>query len=130
MEHFLWVCLGSAIGGGSRYLVSLAALRLFGPAFPVGTLVINVVGSFLLAFIMSAGLGASPASTTLRIFLTVGVMGGFTTYSTFNFEALQLMRSGAPGLAFLYLALTVIVSLGAGVLGLLAFQHLPLSGAR
>jgi len=128
MERFLWVCLGSALGGGARYLVSMATLRLLGPSFPFGTLVVNVTGSFFISFLMQAGLGASPASTTLRVFLTVGVLGGFTTYSTFNHETLSLLRDGALGAAFLYLALTVLASLGAGLLGLVLFQKLVEGG--
>ncbi len=117
MERFLWVCLGSAIGGGARYLASVAALRLLGPAFPFGTLAVNVAGSFLIGFIMQAGVGASPESATLRIFLTVGVLGGFTTFSTFSYETLNLLRTGALGTAFLYLALSIVASLAACLLG-------------
>ncbi|AKU93288.1 CrcB protein [Vulgatibacter incomptus] len=113
------VCLGSALGGGARYLLSAAALRILGPSFPFGTLLVNLLGSFLIGLIVHAGLGGIGAPSTLRIFLTTGVMGGLTTYSTFNFETLELFRSGAFGLAFLNLAVTVVACLGAGILGLM-----------
>ncbi|HEX7831582.1 MAG TPA: CrcB family protein [Thermoanaerobaculia bacterium] len=85
MMRFLLVCLGGAAGSGARYLVALGATSLFGARFPIGTLIVNVVGSFLIGVAMQA----LPPSD-LRLFLTTGVIGGFTTYSAFNYETLQL----------------------------------------
>src|SRR5574342_305604 len=94
MDRLAWVCLGSALGGGARYLLSLAALRLLGPSFPYGTLVVNLVGSFLLGLLMHLALETTLVSPSLRIFLTTGVLGGLTTYSTFNYETLSLASEG------------------------------------
>jgi CrcB protein len=120
MDRLLWVCLGSALGGGARYLVAQGAALLLGGGFPYGTLAVNVGGSFLISFVMVLGVEASLIPPTLRLFLTTGLMGGFTTYSTFNYETLQMLREGLWGLAGLNLVATVGACLLAGVLGLAA----------
>jgi len=120
MDRFLLVCLGSALGGGARYLIGQAAVQLLGPAFPYGTLVVNVIGSFSIGLIMHVGMTSTLISPTTRIFLTTGVMGGLTTYSTFNYETLSFIQDGAWQLAALNLVGTVVVCLLAGILGLAA----------
>lgn len=117
MDRLAWVCLGSAIGGGARYLVSLAALNLLGASFPWGTLAVNVIGSFLISFIMHVAVETTLIAPALRIFLTTGVMGGLTTYSTFNFETLGYAAEGDWPRAAINLLATVIACLVAGVLG-------------
>jgi len=118
MERLLWVCLGSAIGGGLRYAVSELALRTLGAGFPYGTLAVNVVGSFAIAVVIQLSHGAGQIGPELRLFLATGVMGGFTTYSAFNFEMLQLVRDGHWHLALANGVATVGVCLAAGVAGL------------
>ena len=120
MERFLWICLGGAAGTGARYLVTLGALRVAGPGFPWGTLAVNVVGSFLLGLIMQVALTTGLISPLLRLGLTTGVMGGFTTYSTFNYETLLYLQRNEWLLAFANLAATLLLCLGAGALGLVA----------
>jgi len=120
MDRLLWVCLGSALGGGARYLVAQGSAALLGAGFPYGTLAVNVGGSFLISLIMAVGLQSTLIPPTLRLFLTTGVMGGFTTYSTFNYETLEMLREGIWGLVGLNLALTVGLCLAAGLLGLAA----------
>ena len=112
------VVLGSALGGGLRYLAQVGFIELLGPAFPFGTLFVNVAGSFLIGLIMHVGLGSELISPETRIFLTSGVMGGMTTYSTFNYETLGFLREGALLLAGVNLVATVILCLAAGLLGL------------
>ncbi len=107
MDKLLLVCLGGALGSGARYLVSTWALQAFGPDFPRGTLIVNVVGSFLLAVIMTASLSTAAVPPLLRLFLGAGIMGGFTTYSSFNWEALMLLQEGRIGGAASYVALTL-----------------------
>jgi CrcB protein len=119
MSRLLSVCLGGALGSGARYLVSLWAPRALGAAFPYATLLVNVLGSFLLGAIMHVGLTTTLLSPTLRLALTTGVMGGFTTYSTFNYETIEYLREGAFGLAGLNVAATLLLCLLAGALGLL-----------
>ena len=118
MDRLAWVCVGSALGGAARYWVSLWALRLCGPAFPYGTLVVNVVGSFCVGLLMQLALETSLFSPGVQIFLATGVLGGFTTYSTFNYETLSLASDGDWQLAGINLAATVAGCMGAGMLGL------------
>lgn len=118
MDRFWWVVLGSAIGGGARYVVSQAALSVLGPSFPYGTLTVNVIGSFLIGLAMHVGLESTLISPTMRIFLTTGVMGGFTTYSTFNYETLSLVTQGDWYLGIVNVVATLMMCLLAGALGL------------
>lgn len=118
------VALGGAIGSVARYWVGAVAAQLLGAGFPWGTLTVNVTGSFLIALIMHLALTGSAISLELRIFLTTGIMGGFTTYSSFNYETLALLNQRAYGLAGLNLAATVLGCLAAGVLGLAAGRAL------
>jgi CrcB protein len=120
MERFLWICLGGAAGTGARYLVTLGMLRVAGPGFPWGTLAVNVAGSFLLGLIMQVALTTGLIPPILRLGLTTGVMGGFTTYSTFNYETLLYLQRSEWLLAFANLAATVLLCLAAGALGLVA----------
>jgi len=118
MARFLCICLGGAIGTGARYGLSGWTQRLAGPGFPAGTLAVNVIGSLLLGVLMEAGVSGGLLGPTLRLTLTTGVMGGFTTYSTFNYETIEYLREGAWPLAAANVAATVIVCLGAGFAGL------------
>jgi len=122
MARFLWICLGGAVGTGARYLVSGWAQSIFGPVFPYGTLAVNVVGSFLLGVVMQVALATRVIGPTVRLTLATGVLGGFTTYSSFNYETLQYLREGAFALAAANLAATVVVCLLAGLAGLVLAQ--------
>src|SRR5215472_12353385 len=117
MYRFLLICFGGAIGTGARYLVGTTAPYLFGAWFPYATLIVNVTGSFLLGGIMSIGLTTTLITPTTRLVLATGVMGGFTTYSTFNYETLEFLRDGNFFLAGLNLVSTVVLCLLAGELG-------------
>jgi|SRR5580700_6740202 CrcB protein len=118
MGRFLLVCLGGAIGTGARYALSTWCRDLFGPAFPAGTLAVNVIGSFLLVVIMYVGLNSEIIAPTTRIVLGTGVMGGFTTYSSFNYETLQLLRDRDYRMGALNLLLTLLGCFAAGLVGL------------
>ena len=120
MSRFLLVCLGGAAGSGARYLVGLGAVRLLGAAFPWGTLTVNVVGCFFISLVMELGIHYGAVPDDLRVVLTAGVMGGFTTYSSFNYELLTHLGHGQYGTAALYFLLTTGGCFGAGVLGILA----------
>ncbi|HZW88124.1 MAG TPA: fluoride efflux transporter CrcB [Myxococcaceae bacterium] len=124
MTRVALVALGGAIGSVARYGVGALAAQLLGPAFPWGTLLVNLSGSFLIALVMHVALSGSAISLELRIFLTTGIMGGFTTYSSFNYETLALINQRAYGMASLNLAATVVGCLVAGVLGLAAGRGL------
>ena len=108
MRLFL-ICLGGAIGSGARYLVALAAA-------PVGTLTVNLTGSFLMGLVMYAA-AATRMSEDVRLTLTAGILGGFTTYSAFNHETTTLLRSGAWMIASLNVLATLIGCFVAGLAG-------------
>jgi CrcB protein len=112
----LQVALGGAIGASGRYLTGVAAIRLMGPGFPWGTLVVNIVGSFVMGMIVVA-LGLFSANR-LAPFLMTGVLGGFTTFSAFSLDALTIYERGQSGLAAAYVLASVILSLGAIVAGM------------
>jgi fluoride exporter len=118
MARLLWVCLGGAVGSGARYLVSLLLARWLGAAFGWGTLFVNVTGSLLLGAIVATAKARGLLGSTLYYALASGVMGGFTTYSSFNNETVTYLESGLPGRAAWNVGLTVVVCLGAGLLGL------------
>ena len=118
MIHLLLVALGGAIGAGARHLVNLSALRAFGLGFPVGTLFVNIVGSFAMG--LAAGYFAfrGEGGMALRLFLTTGILGGFTTFSAFSLETVLLFERGQVGLAALYVAGSVAGSVAGLVAGL------------
>ena len=116
---YLWVALGGALGSVARYAFSGIAVRWLGAEFPYGTLFVNVTGSFtigLLAAIVASD-GRPLLGADARAFLLVGVLGGFTTFSSFSLETLNLARSGAVGPAILNVAGSVVLCLAAVSLG-------------
>ena len=117
MVRFLVISLGGAFGSGARYLVSLWLPQLVGTALPYATVAVNVLGSFLLAIIMHLGGSANLLSPTAQLALGAGVMGGFTTYSTFNYETMKLLESGAWTLAATNIVLTLCGCMAAGFAG-------------
>jgi CrcB protein len=117
MALFWWICLGGAIGTGARYALSGWLLKALGASFPYGTLAVNVLGSFLVGSVMYAGLEAGMIPPTLRVALATGVLGGFTTYSSFSYETLRYIQEGAWLVAALNLAATFLGCLAACFLG-------------
>ena len=119
MAVSLWVLLGSALGGLARYWLGIAVTALAGPAFPWGTLLINVLGSFVIGVVGAAtgenglfevgagSFGRLLAVVDLRAFVMVGVCGGFTTFSSFSLQSLELLQGGRQGAAFAYMAASV-----------------------
>ncbi len=113
------VAIGGSLGSVARYLVAIGAGRLVGTEFPWGTLVINIAGSFLIgAFAESFALSWN-VSQAVRVFLTVGICGGFTTFSTFSLDAIVLMQRGELWVAGAYIAASVALSILALFGGLL-----------
>lgn len=113
----LWVSLGGAAGSAARYLMSGWMLSWLGPGFPYGTLAVNLLGSFALALLMRIGIETTALTPNVRFALTTGVMGGFTTYSTFSYETMQLLQGGATVLALGNVAATLLGGLLACSLG-------------
>ncbi|NHF74788.1 fluoride efflux transporter CrcB [Paracoccus xiamenensis] len=115
MTNFLLVAAGGAIGASARYGVNLTAARLLGAGFPVATLAVNVVGSFLMGVLAVVLLDRA---SHLAPFLLTGVLGGFTTFSAFSLDTLALWERGQGGLAAGYVILSVAASLLAVIAGL------------
>ena len=123
MERLIWICIGGAAGTGARYLVSAWATQRLGGGFPYGTLLVNLGGCFTIALVMdAAAVLAWPA--TLRATITIGFLGGFTTYSSFNYETTRMLQEGAHGTAALNALATTIGCFAAGWLGLLCSRAL------
>ena len=118
MTRFLLVCSGGALGSGLRYAVALWAASMFGAAFPFGTFLVNIAGSLGIAFVMELSATTTWISPEARLLLTTGLMGGFTTYSAFNYETTQYLRAGMWGVALLNVLGTVIGCLLAGAAGI------------
>ena len=118
MSRFLWICFGGAVGTAARYLLSGWVLAALGAGFPWGTLAVNLIGSFLIGGIMHVSLATALLSPTLRLTLTTGVMGGFTTYSAFNYESLRFAQDGAWFLAAVNVVVMVAGCLAAGAAGI------------
>jgi fluoride exporter len=116
---YLWVALGGALGSMARYGTSVMAARIWGSAFPWGTLIVNIVGSFIISFFGTLTLmhGPMPASPSLRTFVMVGFCGGFTTFSSFSLQTLELARGDEWLGAFANIALSVVLCLTAVTAG-------------
>jgi len=124
MNGFLYVALGGAIGASCRHLLGQATLKSLGPGFPYGTFLANVLGGFLmglfagwLAFKISGG-------ANLRLFLGVGILGGFTTFSAFSLDAVLMLERKAYGSFMTYVGGSVILSIAALMLGLIIARKL------
>ena len=119
MLAYLWVALGSALGGVARFGLGLLAGRLWGDSFPWGTIGINILGSFIIGFFgaLTTPEGPIPASQSLRIFVMVGICGGFTTFSSFSLQTVSLARDGSWLGAMANVLLSVTLCLLAVTLG-------------
>ncbi|MCB2106520.1 MAG: fluoride efflux transporter CrcB [Rhodobacteraceae bacterium] len=127
MAAYVWIGLGSALGGMARHAVGAWSLALFGAAFPWGTLVVNIAGSAIIgavAALASSGEGPAPLGETARLFLAVGVCGGFTTFSAFSLQTLNLIEAGSFVAALTNVGTSVIACLAAVWVGYHAVQTL------
>jgi CrcB protein len=124
MAQLFWVCIAGAAGTALRYLVGAGALRLFGGAFPYGTLAVNVIGCFLMSLVVELSLRTTWIAPGLRVTLTTGFMGGLTTYSAFNYESLRMFSDRAWGLGALYMIGTASGCIAAGMLGLASARRI------
>lgn len=116
MKTFWAIAIGAAVGGVSRYYLSAAVQHRMGSAFPWGTLLINVTGSIILAFVMHYALSTPSVSVELRVLLTTGFCGGYTTFSTYSYETATLMEDGQFARAGTYALASVLLAL-AGTFG-------------
>ncbi|MGV1869353.1 fluoride efflux transporter CrcB [Agrobacterium rosae] len=118
MLNIALVAIGGAIGSIARYLVGVWSVRLAGPNFPWGTLTVNVVGAFLIGLTVEVIARRFDASSEMRVFLVTGVIGGFTTWSSFTLDAVVLFERGEIGLSAVYLGASLLVSFAAIFAGL------------
>ena len=125
IQLILAVALGGALGSVTRYLVGIGSGKLFGFAFPWGTLIINVTGSFLMGAF--AGLFALrwDLPQVVRVFLTVGICGGYTTFSTFSLDAFYLIERGQSLASAIYMIASVVLSVGALIAAMQLARALP-----
>jgi CrcB protein len=116
MYNLLLVVIGGGIGAGTRHLVNLGAMRLLGVNFPWGTMIINITGSFIMGAFIELVARRFGASNDLRMFVATGILGGYTTFSSFSLDFASLWERGAavPALAY------VLVSVVGGILALFA----------
>jgi len=117
--NYLLVFVGGGLGAGARYWLQGAVYRLSGPGFPYGTFVVNVLGSLAIGVLITAFEERFAVDPGIRIFLIVGILGGCTTFSSFSYETLALLREGSIGTGLLNVASTVVTCLGATWLGMI-----------
>ena len=118
MYHLFLVATGGAIGASMRHLVNFAALRLIPSMLPLGTLIINIIGSFAIGVFIEILVRRLGSSNELRLFVATGVLGGFTTFSAFSLDFAVLWEKGAPLWALVYLIASVVGAILALFLGL------------
>ncbi|APR52654.1 fluoride efflux transporter CrcB [Sphingomonas koreensis] len=116
MNHLFLVMLGGAIGAGARHLTGRAALALWGPGFPWGTLVVNLLGGMLMGLLAGWLAARASGDEALRYLLGVGLLGGYTTFSAFSLETATMLQRGDHGVALLY----ILASVAGSILALFA----------
>jgi fluoride exporter len=119
--QFIWVALGGAIGSSARHGVNISAARLLGSGFPWATLIVNVLGCFAMGVITAFLRSKMPDDENMRLFLTTGLLGGFTTFSAFSLDFFGLMQRGEMPLAIGYAVASVALSIIAVMFGFKAF---------
>lgn len=124
MNSLFPVMIGGAIGAGARHLVGQAMLARLGPGFPWWTLTINIVGSFLMG-LLGGWLARGQEGQAMQLFIGVGLLGGFTTFSAFSMEFWQLFERGQASQAALYMFASVIGAIAACGLGLFLMRQVP-----
>ncbi|MDP4143694.1 MAG: fluoride efflux transporter CrcB [Bacillota bacterium] len=116
LETFV-VGLGGFIGASGRYLITKLCTKLFGSSLPYGTLLVNVTGGILMGLIMEISISTNLIPPNLRLFLTTGILGGLTTFSTFSYETISMVNSGKYSLALLNAGLNLFLSLLGIIIG-------------
>jgi CrcB protein len=122
--RYLIVFLGGGVGAALRHGVNVAAARLLGTAFPYATTIENVSGSLLMGLLAGYFAFRGGISQHWQLFLTTGILGGYTTFSTFSLDAALLYERGALGLAALYILLSVLLSIGGLFAGLWFMRYI------
>jgi fluoride exporter len=124
MQLVLIIALFGALGCLSRYFLSGWVYNIFGRTFPSGTFAVNIVGAFLIGLIMEFSMRSTLISPSLRVGLTIGFLGGLTTFSTFSYETFRLLEDGELLIAMSNVLVSVVICLLFTWLGILAARHL------
>ena len=124
MNMIFAIASGGAIGAVLRHFAGMASLRMFGAGFPYGTLGVNILGSFIMGALISYFAHSWNPSQELRAFLTVGILGAFTTFSTFSLDAVTLWERGEAFAALAYVLASVILSILALFAGLFIIRQI------
>ena len=119
MSGILYVALGGAIGASARHMLGLATLKTLGPDYPYGTMAANIIGGFLMGLLAGWLALKLSGGENLRLFLGVGLLGGFTTFSAFSLDAVMMYEKKAYGALLGYVGGSVILSIGALMIGLI-----------
>ena len=119
MKNYLFVLVGGGLGAAARYWVSDAAYRWLPPDFPYGNLVVNISACFLIGLLMTGMQDRFLVNPSLRVFLAVGILGGYSTFSSFSYETFMLMKAGEPLRAMLNVVVSVVVGLLATAAGMI-----------
>jgi CrcB protein len=124
MSKYVVVMLGGAIGAVSRFIIGSLVSRFYPATFPLGTFIINVTGSFLIGVLMTVFQNRPVLHVNWRLFLVTGILGGYTTFSSFEWEALTSIRNGTATVGFLYIGLSVTLGLAGAWLGVIVGSRL------
>ena len=119
MNSLLYVALGGALGASGRHLLGMATLKTLGPDYPYGTMAANIIGGFLMGILAGWLVQKVSGGENLRLFLGVGLLGGFTTFSAFSLDAVLMYEKKAYGALISYVGGSVILSIGALMIGLI-----------
>jgi CrcB protein len=128
LKELLFLALAGSLGTLSRYGLSGLTQKLTGAGFPYGTLTVNVLGSLIIGFIMQVGLSTDIIPRTLRLAITLGFLGAFTTFSTFSYETVSYLEDGAWLLASMNILANLVLCIGATFLGMM-IGRLTVGGA-
>ncbi len=124
MLDLIVVAIGGAIGSVSRYMLGNFITKNYHGNFPIGTFAINILGCFLMGIFMSSLIQREMVDTTWRLFLCVGLLGGFTTFSSFGYEAITMLSQGKTMMAGMYAGCSVVAGLVSAITGMMVAKFI------
>jgi fluoride exporter len=121
--NLIWIIIGGSLGALLRYGTTMLSVRIFGAAFPYGTLIVNLTGCLLIGAIMGLAERGSFVTPAFRLFFVTGFLGGLTTFSSYAWESVNAVRTASLGIALLNIALNNIAGLGLVLVGFWVVKH-------